>query len=147
MFIRPTLLLLYETHFVPLRERLRPALSGFLSGVLPGLEIGSDHFDRTNSILENVCEGVGPEWFYTCIWQGIRSNSPVRLPAISYILAHYNRKLSMEDQLYLMGRDIDVMVMLILSIFILVILWVGHVSNTEESVGTKCVNSLIRFVY
>ncbi|XP_065156421.1 protein dopey-1 homolog isoform X2 [Atheta coriaria] len=110
MFIRPTLLLLYETHFVPLRERLRPALSGFLSGVLPGLEIGSDHFDRTNSILENVCEGVGPEWFYTCIWQGIRSNSPVRLPAISYILAHYNRKLSMEDQLYLMGRDIDVMI-------------------------------------
>lgn len=46
MNIRPTLLTIYESHFVPLRERLRPALSGFLSGVLPGLETGSDHFER-----------------------------------------------------------------------------------------------------
>lgn len=46
MNIRPALLTIYETHFVPLRERLRPALSGFLTGVLPGLEPGSDHFDR-----------------------------------------------------------------------------------------------------
>ncbi|XP_025836860.1 protein dopey-1 homolog isoform X2 [Agrilus planipennis] len=110
MTIRPVLLQLYETHFVPLRERLRPALSGFLSGVLPGLETGSDHFDRTNNLLEAVCEGVGPEWFYTCMWQCVRSNSPIRLPAISYVLTHYSRKLTMEDQLYLMGNDIDVMV-------------------------------------
>nr|XP_022916081.1 protein dopey-1 homolog isoform X1 [Onthophagus taurus] len=110
MNIRPSLLNVYDTHFVPLRERLRPALSGFLSGVLPGLETGSDYFDRTNTLLENVCEGVGPSWFYTCIWQCVKSNSPVRLPAISYVLSHYSRKVSMEDQLYLMGNDIDVMV-------------------------------------
>jgi hypothetical protein len=46
MNVRPSLLSVYETHFVPLGERLRPGLSGFLSGVLPGLEEGSDHFDR-----------------------------------------------------------------------------------------------------
>lgn len=46
MNIRPTLLTIYETHFVPLRDRLRPALSGFLSGILPGLDTGTDHFDR-----------------------------------------------------------------------------------------------------
>lgn len=46
MNVRPTLLTVYETHFVPLGERLRPGLSGFLSGVLLGLEDGSDHFDR-----------------------------------------------------------------------------------------------------
>lgn len=57
-----------------------------------------------------MCDGVGPAWFYTCIWQCVRSNSPIRLPAISYVLTHYSRKLSMEDQLYLMGNDIDVMV-------------------------------------
>lgn len=61
-------------------------------------------------MLENVCDGVGPAWFYTCIWQCVRSNSPVRLAAISYVLAHYNKKISMEDQLYLMGNDIDIMV-------------------------------------
>ncbi|CAH1968105.1 unnamed protein product [Acanthoscelides obtectus] len=110
MNIRPTLLTIYETHFVPLRERLRPALSGFLSGILPGLDTGTDHFDRTNQLLENVCEGVEPPYFYTCIWQCVANNSPVRLPAISYVLAHYSRKLSMEDQLYLMGNDIGLMV-------------------------------------
>lgn len=46
MNVRPSLLKVYETHFVPLGERLRPALSGFLSGVLPGLDSGSDHFER-----------------------------------------------------------------------------------------------------
>jgi len=46
MNVRPSLLTVYETHFVPLGERLRPGLSGFLSGVLPGLEEGADHFDR-----------------------------------------------------------------------------------------------------
>lgn len=46
MNVRPSLLTVYETHFVPLGERLRPGLNGFLSGVLPGLEEGSDHFDR-----------------------------------------------------------------------------------------------------
>jgi hypothetical protein len=36
MNVRPILLEIYEKYFVPLGERLRPALSGFLSGVLPG---------------------------------------------------------------------------------------------------------------
>ncbi|XP_072393465.1 protein DOP1 homolog isoform X2 [Diabrotica undecimpunctata] len=110
MNIRPTLLTIYETHFIPLGDRLRPALSGFLSGILLGLDTGTDHFDRTNLLLENVCEGVEAPYFYTCIWQCVANNSPVRLPAISYVLAHYSRKLSMEDQLFLMGNDIGLMV-------------------------------------
>ncbi|XP_012258853.2 protein dopey-1 homolog isoform X2 [Athalia rosae] len=110
MNVRPSLLTVYETHFVPLGERLRPGLSGFLSGVLPGLEEGSDHFDRTNSLLEKVCEGVSPEHFYACLWDCLASNSGIRLPAISFVLAHFNKKLTMEDQLYIMGTNIDIMV-------------------------------------
>ncbi|KAK9882131.1 hypothetical protein WA026_018972 [Henosepilachna vigintioctopunctata] len=110
MNIRPQLLKIYENHFVPLGERMRPALSGFLSGVLPGIESGSDHFERTNDLLEKVCEGVGSSYFYTCMWQCVANNSPVRLAAISFVLAHYSKRLPMEDQLYLMGHDIDLMV-------------------------------------
>ncbi|XP_066256222.1 protein dopey-1 homolog isoform X2 [Euwallacea similis] len=110
MNIRPTLLTIYENHFVPLGDRLRPALSGFLSGILPGLDTGTDHFDRTNKLLEDVCDGVGPPYFYTCIWQCVANNSPVRLPAVTYVFAHYSRKYPMEDQLYLMGHDIGLMV-------------------------------------
>ncbi|XP_034245297.1 protein dopey-1 homolog isoform X2 [Thrips palmi] len=110
MNVRPSLLTVYETHFVPLGERLCPALSGFLSGVLPGLEEGSDHFDRTNSLLEKVCDGVGAGRFYTCLWDCLSCNSIIRLPATCFILAHFNRKITMEDQLHIMGTDIDVMV-------------------------------------
>ncbi|GLG96495.1 Protein of unknown function [Gryllus bimaculatus] len=108
MNVRPSLLTVYETHFVPLGERLRPGLSGFLSGVLPGLEEGSDHFERTTSLLEKVCEGVGPPHFYGCLWDCLAANTGIRLPAISFVLSHFNKKLSMEDQLYIMGTNIDV---------------------------------------
>ncbi|KAH0955706.1 hypothetical protein HN011_002395 [Eciton burchellii] len=110
MNVRPSLLTVYETHFVPLGERLRPGLSGFLSGVLLGLEDGSDHFDRTNSLLEKVCEGVGAEHFYACLWDCLASNSSIRLPAISFVLAHFNKKLSMEEQKYIMGTNIKIMI-------------------------------------
>lgn len=55
MNVRPSLLKIYETYFVPLGDKLRPALSGFLSGVIPGYESGLDHFERTNSLLSQVC--------------------------------------------------------------------------------------------
>ncbi|XP_076277872.1 protein DOP1 homolog isoform X2 [Lasioglossum baleicum] len=110
MNVRPSLLTVYETHFVPLGERLRPGLSGFLSGVLLGLEDGSDHFDRTNSLLEKVCEGVGPDHFYACLWDCLASNSGIRLPAISFVLSHFNKKLPMEEQMYIMGTDTTIMV-------------------------------------
>ncbi|XP_066603567.1 protein dopey-1 homolog isoform X2 [Prorops nasuta] len=110
MNVRPSLLTVYETHFVPLGERLRPGLSGFLSGVLLGLEDGSDHFDRTNSLLEKVCDGVGPEHFYACLWDCLASNSGIRLPAISFVLSHFNKKIPMEQQNYIMGTDSNIMV-------------------------------------
>ncbi|KAF4532766.1 hypothetical protein B566_EDAN003546 [Ephemera danica] len=103
MIVRPSLLTVYETHFVPLGERLTPALSGFLSGVLPGLEEGSDHFDRTNSLLEKVCEGVGKATFYGCLWECLASNASIRLPGIGFALSHFNKKLSMEDQLHVVA--------------------------------------------
>lgn len=44
--VRPVLLDLYEVHFLPLKKRLFPGLSGFLVALLPGIEEGSDYTDR-----------------------------------------------------------------------------------------------------
>lgn len=46
MNIKPILLSLYETHFVLLGKTVRPALSGLLLGLLPGLEEGSEFYER-----------------------------------------------------------------------------------------------------
>ncbi|XP_059613480.1 protein dopey-1 homolog isoform X2 [Phlebotomus argentipes] len=109
MNVRPTLLGIYEKYFVPLGERLRPALSGFLSGVLPGYESGLDHFDRTNSLLNLVCAAVNPFCFYTCLWECVATNASIRLPAVSYILDHFHKKVPMEEQKYFLGKNHDVL--------------------------------------
>lgn len=109
MNVRPSLLDIYEKYFVPLGERLRPALSGFLSGVLPGLEAGLDHFERTNSLLSKVCSAVSPIYFYTCLWECVATNSSIRLPAITYVIDHYNKRVGMSEQTYLMGRNVELM--------------------------------------
>lgn len=109
MNVRPTLLGIYEKYFVPLGDRLRPALSGFLSGVLPGYEAGLDHFDQTNSLLEQVAKAVGEVCFYTCLWECVATNASIRLPAVSYILDHFNKRQSLERQAFFLGRNHDIM--------------------------------------
>lgn len=94
---------------MPLGERLRPALSGFLSGVLPGYESGLDYFDRTNSLLVQVCTAVSPAYFYTCLWECVATNASIRLPAVSYLLDHFNKRLLMQEQLSIMGKNHDVL--------------------------------------
>lgn len=53
---------------------------------------------------------MGPEHFYACLWDCLASNSGIRLPAISFVLAHFNKKLPMEGQKYIMGTDTNIMV-------------------------------------
>ena len=55
-----------ENHFVPLGPRLTPGLNWFLSEVLPGLEEGSDHYTRTNNLLETVREVNTTREFSVC---------------------------------------------------------------------------------
>lgn len=88
---------------------MRPALSGFLSGVLPGLESGLDHFERTNSLLSNVSDAVSPIYFYTCLWECVSTNSSIRLPAITYVIDHFNKRVGMLEQSYLMGHNVELM--------------------------------------
>jgi len=112
--VRSALLTVYETHFVPLGSRLTPGLNGFLSGVLPGLEEGSDHYTRTNNLLEAVVEAVTPPVFYSGLWECVATNATIRLPALTFVLAHIVRggrgQLNgMDEQLFLLGSDIEVM--------------------------------------
>ncbi|KAF2368882.1 Dopey N-terminal [Trinorchestia longiramus] len=110
MSVRSALLTIYETHFVPLGLRLRPGLNGFLSGILPGLEEGSDHLERTERLLQLIAEGVGRAEFFGSLWECIAGNGSIRLPALSHITSCYNKKLSTEDQLYILGTNLDTMV-------------------------------------
>lgn len=108
--VKPTLLEIYEAHFVPLGEKLRPALDGFLIAVLPGLEDGSDYHATTENLLKKISEGVSKNHFYGSIWRCILYNPSVRLPAVSFVTSQFNMKKSLEDQLYIMGTNIETLV-------------------------------------
>uniref|UniRef100_A0A8C4E9J9 DOP1 leucine zipper like protein A n=1 Tax=Dicentrarchus labrax TaxID=13489 RepID=A0A8C4E9J9_DICLA len=110
MSVKPVLLGLYETYYLPLGKTLKPGLQGLLTGVLPGLEEGSEYYDRTNTLLEKVAAAVEQSAFYSALWGSILTSPAVRLPGVTFVLLHLNRKLSMEDQLYVMGSDIELMV-------------------------------------
>ncbi|XP_067368008.1 protein dopey-1 isoform X2 [Channa argus] len=110
MSVKPVLLGLYETYYLPLGKTLKPGLQGLLTGVLPGLEEGSEYYERTNTFLEKVAAAVEQSAFYSALWGSILTSPAVRLPGVTFVLLHLNRKLSMEDQLYVMGSDIELMV-------------------------------------
>ncbi|XP_028366427.1 protein dopey-1 isoform X3 [Phyllostomus discolor] len=110
MSVKPTLLSLYEMYYLPLGKTLKPGLQGLLTGILPGLEEGSEYYERTNTLLEKVAAAVDQSAFYSALWGSLLTSPAVRLPGITYVLAHLNRKLSMEDQLYIIGSDIELMV-------------------------------------
>ncbi|KAM3614986.1 uncharacterized protein V6R79_021820 [Siganus canaliculatus] len=67
-------------------------------------------FSRTNTLLEKVAAAVEQSAFYSALWGSILTSPAVRLPGVTFVLLHLNRKLSMEDQLYVMGSDIELMV-------------------------------------
>ncbi|XP_078504257.1 protein DOP1A [Lissotriton helveticus] len=110
MSVKPALLSLYEMYYLPLGKTLKPGLQGLLTGILPGLEEGSEYYDRTNTLLEKVASAVEQSAFYSALWGSLLTSPAVRLPGITYVLSHLNRKLSMEDQLYIIGSDIELMV-------------------------------------
>uniref|UniRef100_A0A5F8GE65 DOP1 leucine zipper like protein A n=1 Tax=Monodelphis domestica TaxID=13616 RepID=A0A5F8GE65_MONDO len=110
MSVKPTLLSLYEIYYLPLGKTLKPGLQGLLTGILPGLEEGSEYYERTNTLLEKVAAAVDQSAFYSALWGSLLTSPAVRLPGITYVLSHLNRKLSMEDQLYIIGSDIELMV-------------------------------------
>ncbi|KAJ7341697.1 hypothetical protein JRQ81_006417 [Phrynocephalus forsythii] len=110
MSVKPALLSLYEVYYLPLGKTLKPGLQGLLTGILPGLEEGSEYYERTNTLLEKVAAAVDQSAFYSALWGSLLTSPTVRLPGITYVLSHLNRKLSMEDQLYIIGSDIELMV-------------------------------------
>ena len=65
---------------------------------------------RANTLLEKFCESFGASHFYTNLWLCLNSNPSVRLSGTCYLLTHINKLRSMEDQLYLLGSDLGLLV-------------------------------------
>ncbi|EMP27843.1 Protein dopey-2 [Chelonia mydas] len=105
MSVRPILLGLYEKYFLPLQKSLLPSLQAFVTGLLPGLEEGSEIYDRTDALLVKLSVLTGQEVFYAAIWGSVLVSPSIRLPASLFVVSHINRELSGKQQKYMLGTD------------------------------------------
>ncbi|XP_044298360.1 protein dopey-2 [Varanus komodoensis] len=110
MSVRPVLLGLYEKYFLPLQKCLLPSLQAFLIGLLPGLEEGSDIYDRTDALLVKLSLVIGKEVFYSALWGSVLVSPSIRLPASLFVVSHINRELSGKQQKYMLGTDAKLMI-------------------------------------
>lgn len=108
--VKPALLKLYEVHFLPLNERLRPALDGFLIATLHGLEENTDFYQRTDDLLMKVCAGVGPDFFYGSLWRCILIDPSVRLHGMNFLITHFNKKRPLESQQHILGNSSEALI-------------------------------------
>uniref|UniRef100_A0A8C5KNX3 DOP1 leucine zipper like protein B n=1 Tax=Jaculus jaculus TaxID=51337 RepID=A0A8C5KNX3_JACJA len=105
MSVRPVLLGLYEKYFLPLQKLLLPSLQAFLMGLLPGLEEGSEIYDRTDALLLRLSLVVGREVLYSALWGSVLTSPSIRLPASLFVVGHINRDLPGNEQTYMLGTD------------------------------------------
>ncbi|XP_058042848.1 protein dopey-2 isoform X2 [Ahaetulla prasina] len=103
--VKPVLLDLYENYFLPLQKSLLPSLQAFLIGLLPGLEEGSEFYDRTDALLVKLSLVIGKEVFYSALWASVLVSPSVRLPASLFVVSHINRAIPGKQQNYMMGTD------------------------------------------
>ncbi|KAL5289573.1 DOPEY1 family protein [Megaselia abdita] len=90
MNVKSQLLNIYEQYFVPLGVELRPALSGFLNGVLPAYDSNLDFFEQTKLLLHNISKAVHHNFFMCQLWDCMIFNSAIRLNALQFIIDHYS---------------------------------------------------------
>ena len=75
-----------------------------------GLEEGTEHFQRLDTLLEKICESVGELEYYGSLWRCVLSSTSVRLAALQLVYRRFDRKKFTDDQIYIIGSSVDVMV-------------------------------------
>ncbi|RUS22466.1 hypothetical protein BC937DRAFT_88992 [Endogone sp. FLAS-F59071] len=111
MTVKPQLLALFEQHYFPLRERLKPAMRSFIIALLPAIEEeGSEYFDKVVSLFDVLSKAVNAPYFFQCMWLVLITNGPLRAPALNYLVRRMPKLSVEEDTVNTLGGDVSLMV-------------------------------------
>lgn len=84
--IKPVVLGLYETYYLPLGVDLRPVTRAMLLSLFPGLEEeSSEFFDRVVALLDRLSHSVQLAFFLQTMWHVMIMTPSVRLCAFHYL--------------------------------------------------------------
>lgn len=109
--VKPTLLAIYETFYLPLHDDLRPLTRALQMALLPGLEEEtSEYFDRTLRLLDRISDAVEPAYFLQNLWLTLITTPFVRLAALNYLTRRMPDLTQHDDPTLLVGKDLGLMV-------------------------------------
>ncbi|KAH7930453.1 hypothetical protein BV22DRAFT_1000727 [Leucogyrophana mollusca] len=109
--VKPTLLNIYESYYLPLQTGLRPVMKSFILALLPGLEEETgEFFERVLSLLDRLSGTVSPVFFIQNIWLIMSTMPSARGTALNFLSRRLPRLHADEDITQIVGRDIGLMI-------------------------------------
>ncbi|KAJ7665387.1 Dopey, N-terminal-domain-containing protein [Mycena polygramma] len=109
--VKPALLNLYDTHYLPLQAALRPIMKSFILALLPGLEEETgEFFEKVLSLLDRLSGTVSPAFFFQNIWLVMLTTPSARGTALNLLARRLPRLNAGEDITVIIGRDIGLMI-------------------------------------
>ncbi|OAX42077.1 hypothetical protein K503DRAFT_863326 [Rhizopogon vinicolor AM-OR11-026] len=109
--VKPILLTIYDTHYLPLQGGLRPVMKSFILALLPGLEEETgEFFEKVLSLLDRLSGTVSPVFFIQNIWVIMITMSSARGTALNFLSRRLPRSHADEDITQIVGRDIGLMI-------------------------------------
>ncbi|KAJ6523556.1 Dopey, N-terminal-domain-containing protein [Mycena capillaripes] len=109
--VKPALLNLYDTHYLPLQGALRPITKSFILALLPGLEEETgEFFEKVLSLLDRLSGTVSPAFFFQNIWLVMLTMPGARGTALNLLARRLPRLNAEEDITIIIGQDIGLMI-------------------------------------
>ncbi|RDX51932.1 hypothetical protein OH76DRAFT_1400831 [Lentinus brumalis] len=109
--VKPTVLNLFDTHYVPLQAGLRPVMKAFILALLPGLEEeNGEYFDKVLALLDRLAGTISQSFFFQNIWLAILTTPRARGTALTYLSRRLPPFKADEDITPIVGSDLGLMI-------------------------------------
>ncbi|EMD42316.1 hypothetical protein CERSUDRAFT_102665 [Gelatoporia subvermispora B] len=109
--VKPTLINLFDTYYLPLQGGLRPVMKAFILSLLPGLEEETgEYFDKVLALLDRLSGSISPAFFFQNIWLVLLTTPSARGTALSFLARRLPTLKAEEDITTIVGRDIGLMI-------------------------------------
>lgn len=109
--VKPTLIAIYESFYLPLQDDLRPLSKALQMALLPGLEDEtSEYYERTIRLLDAISDAVTQPFFLQNLWLTLITTPSVRLAALNFLNRRMPPLQDTHDPTTLVGKDLGLMV-------------------------------------
>ncbi|EJF67133.1 hypothetical protein DICSQDRAFT_151482 [Dichomitus squalens LYAD-421 SS1] len=109
--VKPTVLNLFDTHYLPLQAGLRPVMKSFILALLPGLEEETgEYFEKVLALLDRLAGTISQSFFFQNIWLVMLTTTRARGTSLCYLSRRLPPFKADEDITPIVGNDIGLMI-------------------------------------